>query len=109
MTRDIRGLVVRKELMRFARRQVVVTDRLHGMIFSAVTGTPCVVLSSYNHKIQEYYEAFFRDSNAVFFIGEDMEKLEGAVKRALRVGSPSYPVFEGDALNGIRAALENGF
>ena len=109
VTRDIRGLVVRKELMRFARHQVVVTDRLHGMIFSAVTGTPCVVLSSYNHKIQEYYEAFFRDSNAVFFIGEDMEKLEGAVERALRVVSPSYPVFEGDALNGIRAALENGF
>lgn len=106
VTRDIRGLVVRKELMRFARHQVVITDRLHGMIFSAVTGTPCVVLSCCNHKIQENYEAFFRDSNAVFFIGEDMEKLEGAVKRALQVGSPSYPVLEGDALNGIRASVE---
>ena len=92
VTRDIRGLVVRKELMRFARRQLVITDRLHGMIFSAVTGTPCVVLSSCDHKIQEYYEAFFRDSNAVFFIGEDMEKLEDAVKQALQVTNPSYQI-----------------
>ena len=106
VTRDIRGLVVRKELMRFARRQLVITDRLHGMIFSAVTGTPCVVLSSCDHKIQEYYEAFFRDSNAVFFIGEDMEKLEDAVKQALQVTNPSYPVFEKNSLGQIRRLLE---
>lgn len=103
VTREIRGLVVRKELMRFAKHQVVITDRLHGMIFSAVTGTPCVVLSSYNHKIREYYEAFFQDSNAVFFIGDDMGKLESAVKEAMQVTDAHYPVFEGDSLRSIRA------
>ena len=30
------------------KRKVVVTDRLHGMIFCAITGTPCVVFSNYN-------------------------------------------------------------
>lgn len=103
VTREIRGLVVRKELMRFAKHQVVITDRLHGMIFSAVTGTPCVVLSSYNHKIREYYEAFFQDSNAVFFIGDDMGKLESAVKEAMQVTDAHYPVFEGDSMRSIRA------
>ena len=103
VTREIRGLVVRKELMRFAKHQVVITDRLHGMIFSAATGTPCVVLSSYNHKIREYYEAFFQDSNAVFFIGDDMGKLESAVKEAMQVTDAHYPVFEGDSLRSIRA------
>lgn len=102
VTREIRGLVVRQVLMRFAKHQVVITDRLHGMIFSAITGTPCVVLASYNHKIREYYEAFFKDANGVFFVGDDMSKLEAAVKEALQVTAPCYPVLEENALGNIR-------
>ena len=94
VSREIRGLVVRRELMHFASHQVVVTDRLHGMIFAAITSTPCVVLSSRNHKIQEYYEAFFRDSNAVFFIGDDLAQLDDAVKQAVSVQNAQYSVFE---------------
>lgn len=102
VSRDIRGITVRRELMRFAGSSVVVTDRLHGMIFSAVTGTPCVVLSSFNHKIGEYYDAFFGDSNAVFFIGDDMDKLDAAVEKALQVKKAVYPVFERDYYAVIR-------
>lgn len=102
ISRDIRGLVVRKELMRFAQHQVVITDRLHGMIFSAVTGTPCVVLASFNHKIREYFEAFFRDSNAVFFIGDDISQLEAAVNQAMQVKQPHYPILEKSPLDSIR-------
>ena len=82
ITRDIRGLVVRHELMRFAKHQVVITDRLHGMIFSVVTNTPCVVLSSYNQKIPEYYNTFLKDSNSVFFLENDLSKLEDTVEKA---------------------------
>ena len=32
--------------------QLVITDRLHGMVFSAITGTPCVVFSNAYHKIR---------------------------------------------------------
>ena len=37
----------------FASAKLVVTDRLHGMIFSAITGTPCVALDNVSHKVQE--------------------------------------------------------
>ncbi|GEM_PF-169264 len=40
----------------FRAAKVVITDRLHGMIFAAVTATPCVVLSNYNHKVQSSYQ-----------------------------------------------------
>ena len=40
----------------WSRASIVLTDRLHGMIFSAITGTPCVASSNYNHKIKESYE-----------------------------------------------------
>ena len=92
VTRDIRGFVVREELKKFARHRIVITDRLHGMIFSAITGTPCVVISSYNHKIKEYYNAFFSDSNAIFFIGNDLEQLNPAIHAALQVEVPQYPI-----------------
>ena len=36
--------------------KVVVTDRLHGMIFCAITHTPCVVMRSFDHKVMEGYE-----------------------------------------------------
>lgn len=40
----------------FQTSSLVVTDRLHGMIFSAISGTPCIVLENYNHKIKGTYD-----------------------------------------------------
>lgn len=40
----------------FASAEVVVTDRLHGMLFSAITGTPCVALDNVSHKVSQGYE-----------------------------------------------------
>lgn len=37
-------------------RKVVITDRLHCMIFCVITGTPVVVLPNSNHKIRGTYE-----------------------------------------------------
>lgn len=36
--------------------KIVITDRLHGMIFSAITETPCIVFNNFNHKIEESYK-----------------------------------------------------
>ncbi|WP_029261173.1 MULTISPECIES: polysaccharide pyruvyl transferase family protein [unclassified Microbacterium] len=45
----------------YRRSALVVTDRLHGMIFAAVTGTPCVVLPNTNHKITGTYRDWIAD------------------------------------------------
>ena len=37
----------------FCSSEVVVTDRLHGMIFSAITGTPCVALDNVSRKVSQ--------------------------------------------------------
>lgn len=39
-------------LQKYRENQLVVTDRLHGMIFAAITSTPCIALGNYNHKIE---------------------------------------------------------
>lgn len=37
----------------YRKSEVVITDRLHGMIFAAITETPCIALDNYNHKVSE--------------------------------------------------------
>ncbi|MBP9997485.1 MAG: polysaccharide pyruvyl transferase family protein [Lachnospiraceae bacterium] len=39
----------------FRNCNLVITDRLHGMIFSAVTGTPCIALDNISHKVSGGY------------------------------------------------------
>lgn len=43
-------------LNEFSRSKLIITDRLHGMIFSAITGTPCIVIKSLDTKILGAYD-----------------------------------------------------
>lgn len=53
---DVRDLEVLSMLNQFSRSEIVITDRMHGMIFAAITGTPCVVLKSLDKKIEGTYQ-----------------------------------------------------
>ena len=44
------------KIEQFKHASLVITDRLHGMVFSAISGTPCIALSNYNHKVRETYK-----------------------------------------------------
>jgi pyruvyl transferase EpsI len=56
ITRENRMECVRKKLQEFCGAELVITDRLHGMVFAALTETPCIVFSNYNHKVRGTYE-----------------------------------------------------
>jgi pyruvyl transferase EpsI len=45
-------------LKNISKYEIVITDRLHGMIFSVITKTSCIVIKSYNHKISSSYNWF---------------------------------------------------
>lgn len=47
---------VNLQLDAFRHAELVVTDRLHGMVFCAITGTPCIVLDSKSPKVRGCYE-----------------------------------------------------
>ncbi len=40
----------------FGSAQLVVTDRLHGMVFAALAGTPCIAFGNSNGKVKMVYE-----------------------------------------------------
>lgn len=52
----------------FKCSEVVVTDRLHGMIFSAITKTPCVVILNNNHKISQTYKDWLQGLNHIVLL-----------------------------------------
>lgn len=47
---------VRNILRKFKRAKLIVTDRLHGMVFAAITNTPCIAISNSNGKINGVYD-----------------------------------------------------
>lgn len=54
--RQVREYEVKSLLLQFSQARIVVTDRLHGMIFSVLTATPCLVLPSIDNKIKGTYK-----------------------------------------------------
>lgn len=50
-----RDVALKKKLKEFRSADLVITDRLHGLIFAAITETPCVALDNCNHKIRESF------------------------------------------------------
>lgn len=57
----------------FRSAELVVTDRLHGMIFCYITNTPCLVFQNNNHKIHGSYEWIKENSN-INLVSEYSEK-----------------------------------
>lgn len=65
----------------FKKSELVVTDRLHGMIFSVITGTPCIALDNSTGKVGNFYRTWLEDSGVLFADGEKgLQKAIEAVK-----------------------------
>ncbi len=53
---DRRDEELEKKFNEFRNAELIITDRLHGMIFAAITGTPCIVIDSKSPKVKGCYE-----------------------------------------------------
>ena len=56
ITSKNRERVVFDTIASHEKYRVVVTDRLHGMVFSIISRTPCVLLQTHDHKLRGAYE-----------------------------------------------------
>ena len=65
----------------FKRHKIVITDRLHGIIFSVVTHTPCIAVKTVDHKLTESVK-WFKELSSVFFINKPSE-LPQTISKAL--------------------------
>lgn len=64
---EARYALLAAKLRQIAASRLTVTDRLHGMVFAAITGTPCLVMTNSNHKVRGVYQ-WIRDLPYVRFV-----------------------------------------
>src|SRR5690606_29106275 len=74
-SRGVAGSKGRREVLGFKFKQfksakLVITDRLHGMVFAAITQTPCIAFSNYNQKVAGTYD-WIKKLNYVRFVKID--------------------------------------
>ncbi len=74
--------------MTIASSKVVVTDRLHGMIFCAITRTPCVVIGSYNHKIEGSYD-WIRNLSYIEY-AYNIDELDRLIEKVIQADHSCY-------------------
>ena len=85
-----RKTILQEKYRELAGAEVVVTDRLHCMIFCAQTGTPCVVFENDHHKVRECY-AWLRELPYIRLI-QSADDLEQAVQETMAATDRVYPL-----------------
>lgn len=69
---------VNQKLEQLSKGKFVVTDRLHCMIFCALTGTPCIAMDNSSGKVKGVYEAWLKDVDYIRFCQGEDEILQAA-------------------------------
>lgn len=69
---------------KIASHKLVITDRLHGMIFAYITKTPCIVIKNANFKISETYNAWLRQCNYIEML-TDYQDIDMVINKLLSV------------------------
>lgn len=81
ISEKIRENILKDKFEELQNAKLVITDRLHGMIFSAITETPCVVFDSLTHKIIESYD-WFKNLGYIQMC-KNINNLENCIKKAI--------------------------
>lgn len=62
---------------RMKSAKLIVTDRLHGMIFSMITNTPCIAFDNSTGKVAAFYNTWLRDVPGIRLFTGDITEVEG--------------------------------
>lgn len=87
--RDINDLVKEAEfnsmIRQFQKSKIVITDRLHGFIFSLITKTPCIIFPTLDNKIIGTYELVKEYVQVRYIEAEEIEHITEIVKDEIQI------------------------
>ena len=64
--------IINKKIKEFSSAQLIITDRLHGMVLAYIAKTPCIVFANYNHKIKGVYKWIKNEKNVYYADNVDL-------------------------------------
>ena len=85
--------------------KVVITDRLHCMIFCVINRTPCIVLDNSNHKISAIYNDWLK--NIPFILMADDNDVAAVIAKSIQLSQKSYTDYEYDFLKHFVPLIES--
>ncbi len=72
-------------LEQYASCRLIITDRLHGMVFAALTNTPCIAFDNSYHKVSGLYDAWLAEyKNITVVEAMPLEELEALIEQKLK-------------------------
>lgn len=86
VTPENREAALYKKWEEFSKARLVITDRLHGMLFAVINGTPCIALDNLSHKVKGVYDEWLTDNPRVMFLDAgalDRCNLYGCIEQLL--------------------------
>lgn len=83
--------IVKSKLNEISSYELVITDRLHGMIFAYLTNTPCIVFDNNNHKISQTYYTWLQECKSIQLVENlDIRDLRIMIKEIIGSDSEEF-------------------
>lgn len=96
--------VVREKMKQIGTAKLLITDRLHGMVFSALTQTPCIVFGNNHHKVIGVYQ-WISHLNYIRF-AESVEEACKFADELYRMQDCRF-VFDDEAFDALRTLIRD--
>lgn len=94
-------------LARYRKSELVITDRLHGMIFAAITSTPCIAIGNYNHKVKACAETL-NHLNYIQYIESIDDELEDKINYLKNIDKDIYDTsFANEQFKRMKAIIDS--
>lgn len=88
LDKEHREEALKEQLALFSGTRLCITDRLHGMLFAVITGTPCIVLNNCNHKLKASYQ--WVDNLPHICFVDDIDELQYVSANMIDVKTEKY-------------------
>lgn len=88
VTKENRVDIIMDKFKDFQKSKLVITDRLHGMVFCAISGTPCIAFGNYNQKVKGTYE-WIKDLDYIKYV-DNIEEAKGYIDELMNLDMTKY-------------------
>ncbi len=83
-----RNYQINKNMRVFSEAKLVITDRLHGMIFACLAGTPCIALDNLTGKVKGVYDLWIRNRFPVKMVKSFSDISDSLINEMMKQESP---------------------
>jgi len=86
--------MVLEKINQFGKYNLVITDRLHGMVMCALAQTPCIAIDNASHKVKGVYEKWLNKLDYILFIDSENDLID-SVSNFKKINSCRYNIDKG--------------